>query len=66
MVTTEECSQIEFKHPASLANFGGMKVYYAYIREGVDLDPANYFTFGDDVTYNYSYRLPTVTQANVM
>ena len=66
MVTTEECSQIEFKHPASLANFGGMKVYYAYIREGVDLDPANYFTFGDDVTYNYSYRLPTVTQGNVI
>lgn len=65
MVTTQECSQIEFKHPAGLLNLGGMNVYYAYIREGVRLDPSNYFTFGDDVTYNYSYRLPEATKGNV-
>ena len=50
MVTTQECSQIEFTHPAGLLNLGGMNVYYAYVREGVRLDPSNYFTFGDDVT----------------
>ena len=65
MVTTKECSQIEFKYPAGLLDLGGMKVYYAYIREGVKLDPSNYFTFGDDVTYNYSYRLPEVTEGSV-
>lgn len=65
MVTTAECSQIEFKHPVSLLNVGGMNVFYAYIREGVKLDPANYFTFGDDITYNYSYRLPQASQGNV-
>lgn len=65
MVTTQECSQIEFTHPAGLLNLGGMNVYYAYVREGVRLDPSNYFTFGDDVTYNYSYRLPETTEGNV-
>lgn len=65
MVTTAECSQIEFKHPAALLDVGGMNVFYAYIREGVKLDPANYFTFGDDVTYNYSYRLPEASQGSV-
>ena len=58
MITEKECSQLKFQHPRSLINVGGMNVYYAYVREGTKLDPVNYFTCGDDETYNYSYRLP--------
>lgn len=53
------CSHIQFKHPTKLLDLGGMSVYYAYVREGVRLDPANEFSFGSDTTYHVSYRLPS-------
>ena len=59
------CSQIRFTHPRKLLSLGGMSVYYAYVREGVKLDPANEFTFGSDNTYSNSYRLPSVEQGSV-
>lgn len=62
LVTTETCRQIQFQHPRKLLDLGGMLVYYAYVREGVKPDPVNYFTFGNDTTYNDSYRLPTMTE----
>lgn len=65
IVTTKECTQIQFQHPRTLLDLGGANVYYAYIREAVKLDPANYFTFGNDTTYKYSYKLPTVSEGSV-
>ncbi|MDE7436930.1 MAG: hypothetical protein K2M93_00445 [Muribaculaceae bacterium] len=65
MVTTKECSQLKFQHPSELLKVGGMSVYYAYVREGVKLDPVNYFTFGDDITYNFAYRLPQPAEGSV-
>lgn len=65
MVTTKECSQIQFQHPRELLDVGGMSVFYAYIREGVSLDPVNYFTFGDAITYNYAHKLPEAETGSV-
>ena len=61
----ESCSQIEFQHPRKLLDLGGMSVFYAYVREGVKLDPANEFTFGNDTTYSNSYRLPKSEKGTV-
>lgn len=65
MVTTQKCTQIQFQHPRKLLDVGGTNVYYAYVREAVKLDPINYFTFGNDTTYKYSYKLPTVSKGTV-
>ena len=56
--TKEPCSKIQFEPPIEISLLGSAHVFYAYIREGVKLDPANEFAFGTDTTYNSSYKLP--------
>lgn len=66
MLTSEECTQIQFMHPAKLVNVGGMNVYYAYVREPVKLDPTNYFSISsEDETYSTTYKLKTPTDGTV-
>lgn len=66
MLTSEECTQIQFMHPAKLVNVGGMNVYYAYVREPVKLDPTNYFAISSkDETYSTTYKLKTPTDGTV-
>lgn len=66
MLTSEECTQIQFMHPAKLVNVGGMNVYYAYVREPVKLDPTNYFSISsEDETYSTTYQLKTPTDGTV-
>lgn len=71
MVTEKECSQLRIIRPKKgvllpgLLDISTMNVYYAYAREAVKTDPANYFTFGSDTTYNYTYRLPKPETGNV-
>lgn len=66
MLTSEECTQIQFMHPAKLVNAGGMNVYYAYVREPVKLDPTNYFAISSkDETYSTTYKLKTPTDGTV-
>ena len=65
MLTSKECTQIQFMHPAKFVNAGGMNVYYAYVREPVKLDPVCYFALSDDDTYSTSYQLPTPSTGNV-
>lgn len=59
------CTQIMFEHPKKILDLGGMSVFYAYVREGVKLDPSNEFTFGNDTTYSVSYTLPVAEQGSV-
>ncbi|WP_302577058.1 hypothetical protein [Phocaeicola barnesiae] len=66
MITKEECTQIQFKHPAKPLTFGGMNVYYAFVREPVKLDPTNYFAISSkDETYSTTYKLKTPTDGTV-
>lgn len=66
MLTKEECTQIQFKHPIKLFDIGGMNVYYAYVREPVKLDPTNYFAISSkDETYSTTYKLKTPTDGTV-
>ena len=66
MLTSKECTQIQFMHPAKLVNAGGMNVYYAYVREPVKLDPTNYFAISsEDYTYSTSYKLKIPAEGRV-
>lgn len=66
MLTSEECTQIQFMHPAKIVDIGGMNVYYAYVREPVKLDPTNYFAISSkDETYSTTYKLKTPTDGTV-
>ena len=66
MLTSKECTQIQFMYPAKALDLGGMKVYYAYVREPVKLDPTNYFAISStDETYSTSYKLKTPTEGSV-
>lgn len=66
MLTSEECTQIQFMHPAKLVNAGGMNVYYAYVREPVKLDPTNYFAISSkDETYSTTYKLKIPAEGSV-
>ena len=66
MITKEECTQIQFKHPAKALTFGGMNVYYAFVREPVKLDPTNFFSISsEDVTNSSTYKLKTPTDGTV-
>lgn len=66
MLTSKECTQIQFMHPAKLVNVGGMNVYYAYVREPVKLDPTNYFSISsEDETNSSTYKLKTPTDGTV-
>ena len=66
MVTSEPCSQLQIVRPTGgvllpgLLELSTLHVYYAYIRQGVQTDPVNSFTFGNDTTYEFSYKLPMV------
>lgn len=66
MLTKEECTQIQFMHPAKVVDLGGMNVYYAYVREPVKLDPTNYFAISsEDETNSSTYKLKTPTVGTV-
>lgn len=71
MVTTEPCCQLMIVRPSKgvlipgLLDISTLHVYYAYIRNKVITDPANYFTFGNDTTYNQAYQLPEPEKGTV-
>lgn len=63
--TKQSCWGVKFEPPVEISLLGSTHVYYAYVREGVKLDPANEFTFGNDTTYSNSYRLPKSEKGTV-
>ena len=63
--TKQSCWGVKFEPPVEISLLGSTHVYYAYIREGVKLDPANEFTFGNDTTYSNSYKLPKSKKGTV-
>ena len=65
MRLTKPCDQLRLYWTPTvigeLLKLGYVYVYYAYVREPVKLDPVNYFTIGDDETFQTSYKLPVPT-----
>lgn len=65
MLLTKPCEQLKIHWVPTvvgeLLKIGGKNIYYAYVREPVTLDPVNYFTIGDDETFQTSYKLPVPT-----
>lgn len=65
MILTVPCRRLKWYKTAGLLSFTGGRIYNAYVREPVKLDPVNYFTIGDDETYRISYKLATPTIGKV-
>ena len=65
MLLTKSCEQLKIHWVPTLVGelvkIGGKNIYYAYVRKPVTLDPVNYFTIGDDETFQTSYKLPVPT-----
>lgn len=57
-VTREGTQQAMFYIPGGIKVSGG-RLYYAYIRESIKMDPTNYFTLGDATISANSYQLYT-------
>lgn len=57
-VTKEGTRQAMFYIPGGITVSGG-RLYYAYIRESIKMDPTNYFTLGDATISANSYQLYT-------
>lgn len=65
MLLTKSCKHLKIQWVPTvvgeLLQIGGKEIYYAYVRKPVTLDPVNYFTIGDDETFQTSYKLPVPT-----
>lgn len=64
MALNNPCSQLMIRMDngliKNLLDLESMYFHYAYVRQGVSLDPSAYFTFPDDTTFVSNYRLPSV------
>lgn len=65
MILTVPCRRLKWYKTEGFLSFAGGRIYNAYVREPVKLDPVNYFTIGDDETYRTSYKLATPTIGKV-
>ena len=63
-VTKEGTRQAMFYIPGGIKVSGG-RLYYAYIRESIKMDPTNYFTLGDATISANSYQLYTPKEGTV-
>ena len=57
MVTSKPFNQVMLHISSGLISIGGGNMYYAYIRQPMELDPSNYFTASDAVTEQSYYNL---------
>lgn len=64
-VTKEGTRQAMFYIPGGITVSGG-RLYYAYIRESIKMDPTNYFTLGDATISANSYQLYTPKEGKVV
>ncbi|MCR8875090.1 hypothetical protein [Phocaeicola barnesiae] len=64
-VTKEGTRQAMFYIPGGIKVSGG-RLYYAYIRESIKMDPTNYFTLGDATISANSYQLYTPKEGRVV
>jgi hypothetical protein len=63
-VTKEGTRQAMFYIPGGIKVSGG-RLYYAYIRKPIQMDPTNYFTLGDATISANSYQLYTPKEGTV-
>ena len=64
-VTKEDTRQAMFYIPGGIKVSGG-RLYYAYIRKPIQMDPTNYFTLGDATISANSYQLYTPEKGTVV
>lgn len=64
-VTKEGTRQAMFYIPGGIKVSGG-RLYYAYIRKPIQMDPTNYFTLGDATISANSYQLYTPKEGTVV
>ena len=64
-VTKEGTRQAMFYIPGGIKVSGG-RLYYAYIRKPIQMDPTNYFTLGDATISANSYQLYTPKEGKVV
>lgn len=64
-VTKEGTRQAMFYIPGGIKVSGG-RLYYAYIRKPIQMDPTNYFTLGDATISANSYQLYTPKEGRVV
>lgn len=64
-ITKEGTRQAMFYIPGGIKVSGG-RLYYAYMREPIKMDPTNYFTLGDATISANSYQLYTPEKGTVV
>lgn len=64
-ITKEGTRQAMFYIPGGIEVSGG-RLYYAYMREPIKMDPTNYFTLGDATISANSYQLYTPEKGTVV
>lgn len=64
-ITKEGTRQAMFYIPGGI-NVSGGRLYYAYMREPIKMDPTNYFTLGDATISANSYQLYTPKEGTVV
>lgn len=64
-ITKEGTRQAMFYIPGGIKVSGG-RLYYAYMREPIKMDPTNYFTLGDATISANSYQLYTPKEGTVV
>lgn len=64
-ITKEGTRQAMFYIPGGIKVSGG-RLYYAYMREPIKMDPTNYFTLGDATISANSYQLYTPEKGKVV
>lgn len=64
--TKKETYQAMFYLYNGQVSLGGGELYYAYIREPMQMDPTNYFTLGDATISANSYQLYTPKEGKVV
>ena len=57
MITTKPCTQVYFKAGGLSITVGGTNVYYAYVRDAVQVDASSYFSLSDVTITGTSYTL---------
>ena len=66
MITTEPCTQVYFKSGGLNITVGGTNVYYAYVRDAVQVDASSYFSLSDVTITGTSYTLSSLAEGGTV
>ena len=66
MITTKPCTQVYFKSGGLNITVGGTNVYYAYVRDAVQVDASSYFSLSDVTVTGTSYTLSSLAEGGTV